>query len=78
MGTEDDLGAGTLANASRGSRQVWIGGKFREVPMYERLLLPRGTKLAGPVIVEQDDSTVLIECDMKAETDAHRNLILEG
>lgn len=78
MGTEDDLGDGTLANASRGSRQVWIGGKFRDVPVYERLLLPRGTKLAGPVIVEQDDSTVLIECDMKAETDAHRNLILEG
>ena len=35
-------------------------GGFREVPVYDRYLLASGTKLTGPAIIEERESTVIV------------------
>ncbi len=40
--------------------------------------LPPGTRFTGPAIVEQLDTTVLIEPGQRVEVDAAGNLIIDG
>jgi len=49
---------------------------WRETPVYERGQLTAGSILAGPAIVEQYDSTVLILPQQSAKTDRLGNLII--
>jgi N-methylhydantoinase A len=41
--------------------QVHFDGEWHETPIYERTQLAAGHTLAGPAIVEQEDSTSVIE-----------------
>lgn len=42
-----------------------------ETPVYERSTLPAGTKFAGPAIIQQLDSTVVVPPGVDAEVDEH-------
>lgn len=64
------------AEALLGHRRVWFAGAFVDTPIYERSRLPPGTTLHGPAIVEQDDTTVVIEPDIVGRVDDDLNLIL--
>lgn len=56
----DWKGKGSLANAERERRKVFIDGEFREMPVYDRALLPAGVKFQGPAIVEEAGSMTLL------------------
>jgi N-methylhydantoinase A len=52
-------------------------GRWMEVPIYERDALVPGARFAGPAIVEQADTTTVIEPAMQARVDAFYNLLVE-
>ena len=68
--------AGGEAGAPAGLRRVWFAGGWRETPIYRRNQLPPGTTFEGPAIVEQLDTTIVVEPGDRVEADALGNLIL--
>jgi N-methylhydantoinase A len=68
--------AGTLDDARVGSRRVWFDGQRHETPIYRRERLAVGVRFDGPAIVEQLDSTTVIEPGDHVEVDALGNLII--
>lgn len=67
--------AGTLA--AHGTRAVVVGGRFQTVPIYLRRDIPVDARFAGPVIVEQDDSTVYVAPGWLATAHPSGTLIME-
>lgn len=59
-----------------GSRSVFFGGRFEETMVYQRAGLASNTVIAGPAIIEQLDSTIVIHPQQQAVTDAYGNLIV--
>ncbi len=57
-------------------RRVWFPDGWRDTPVYRRSGIGRGASLDGPAIVEQMDSTIVIEPGCRAEADALGNLIV--
>jgi N-methylhydantoinase A len=58
-------------------RPVWFDdGVALDTPVYERFDLPAGFKLAGPAVVEQVDSTVVIPPGTSAEVDKYLNIVI--
>ena len=76
-----DLGRGvpapTLREALRERRPVWFEGGWRDTPVYRRDALPEIAEFDGPAIVEQLDTTVVVEPGFRARRDAMGNLLLE-
>ncbi|MBI4635938.1 MAG: hydantoinase/oxoprolinase family protein [Candidatus Rokubacteria bacterium] len=60
-----------------GNRTVWFGLGSHETPVYRREQLVEGTVLAGPAIVEQLDSTTVIEPGDLARVDSLGNLVID-
>jgi N-methylhydantoinase A len=58
-------------------RRVRFDGAWHETPVYARLDLPAGHVVPGPAILEQPDTTILVEPGLAARTDALGNLVLE-
>lgn len=59
-----------------GSRQVWADGGWHEAATYERLVLPEGTSVPGPAILEQPDTTIFIDPDLEGQVDRFGNLVI--
>ncbi|GAB1478454.1 hydantoinase/oxoprolinase family protein [Paracoccaceae bacterium] len=57
-------------------RAVWFGG-WHQVPVYWRDHLPLDLDLQGPAIIEQMDTTVIVEPGCRVASDADGNLIIE-
>lgn len=57
-------------------RRVWFGG-WQEVPVYWRDHLPLDWRAEGPMIVEQMDTTLVVEPGCRVSVDADGNLIVE-
>ena len=70
-----DAGA-TLEAARKGSRRAHLGGAWVDAAIWDRLALPLGAMVAGPAILEQPDTTIVIEPGLQARVDAWGNLIL--
>ena len=68
--------SGTLADAHTGERRAYFGDGYLPTALYERTRLPLGARLAGPVIVEQDDTTTVIPPGVTALVDEAGNLRL--
>jgi len=68
--------AASLAAARRGTRPVWLDGGWREAALYRRLDLPRGAVVPGPAVLDQPDTTILIESDLAGAVDGFGNLIV--
>ena len=67
----------TPAEMVKGTRTVYFDGDTgTETTIYERTLLPVGTTIDGPAIVEQFDATTVVPADWSAAVDGYRNLIL--
>ena len=58
------------------TRPVYFGG-WHDTPIYRRDMLLPGMVLSGPAIVEQPDTTTVIEPGMRARVDAYGNLLVE-
>lgn len=58
-------------------RPVWFdGAQSPDTPVYDRPDLPAGFRFAGPAIVEQFDSTVVVPPGTTAEVDKFLNIII--
>ena len=57
-------------------RSVWFGG-WVATPIYDRRDLAPGMRFDGPAIVEQADTTSVIEPGMTARVDAFHNILVE-
>ena len=61
----------------KSNRFVYFAGQWEETQIYERLSLPVGTVINGPAILEQPDTTVLIEPGLQSRVDKYGNTIIE-
>lgn len=69
--------AGRRATAEpRTTRPVWFGG-WRETPVYWRDHLPLTIGLEGPAVIEQMDTTIVVDPGCRATSDRDGNLIVE-
>jgi N-methylhydantoinase A len=57
-------------------RPVYFGG-WIDTPIHRRAALEPGMVFDGPAIVEQSDTTTVIEPGMTARVDAYGNLLVE-
>ena len=60
----------------QGQRRVHFG-RWLETPVYTREQLVPGVAVDGPAIIEQADTTIVIEPGMRARADAFHNLLVE-
>jgi N-methylhydantoinase A len=84
-GPRPQIGAGTwwakaagLGQALKGKRRVYLPGvgRYDEVPVYDRYLLPVGVKINGPAIVEERESTVIMNGPGTAWVDPSGSLMV--
>jgi len=71
--------SGAVDAAVVGSRPAFFPGapdEFTETPVYARTKLRAGHRIAGPAIIEQYDSTVVIFPGQTAEVDVYGNLLI--
>jgi N-methylhydantoinase A len=59
------------------NREVYFNGQFYQTPIYDKNILPLHEIIEGPAIIEQEDTTIVIEPDMTAFIDDLGNLIME-
>lgn len=65
--------------AIRGTRMAYFpeDGRFIETTVYDRYALAPGDAFAGPAIVEEHESTLVMGARGRARVDAHLNVIVE-
>ncbi len=83
VGTRASIAMPTMSAVASGSqpqaashRPVYFGG-WHDTPIYRREALAPGMAFDGPAIVEQSDTTTVIEPDMSATVDVHGNLLVK-
>mgnify|MGYP006281236405 FL=1 len=54
--------------------EVYFDGTYHETPVYDRAVMRAGHRIAGPAIVTDDDSTVVVQPDHAATVDRYQNL----
>ena len=62
--------------ASMSQRQVWFEQGWLDTDIYERRHLPAGSRLQGPAVIEQLDTTILVEPGNHVVADELGNLII--
>lgn len=68
---------GTLDAALTGTRAVYFDGAWHETCIYQRERLPLHAEFSGPAIIEQADSTIVLEPGIPCRVDEHGNLLAE-
>lgn len=63
---------------SKETQQVYFeeAGSFQSTPVYDRAALAPGSKLSGPAIVEQIDTTIVIHPSQEVRVDKYGNLLI--
>ena len=74
-----ESGPGAIQDAIKGEREVYFAETGGKVParVYDRYRLRWGNRIAGPAIVEEIDSTVVIHPGYSAAADRYGNLSIE-
>jgi N-methylhydantoinase A len=70
----DGLAVAATTAGPSGMRRVWFDGGWHDTPIYRREHLAAGAALTGPAIVEQLDTTTVIEPGDRAAVDAFGNI----
>ncbi len=65
-----------LTEARRIVRPVYLDGGWQDTPVYRRDLLPMDAVIEGPAVIEQMDTTSLIEPGCVATSDGQGNLLV--
>ncbi len=71
---ERDLEGTDPSDALVDTAEVYFDDAYRETPVYDRTELRPGNELAGPAIVVDDDSTVVLQPDHEAAIDRYGNI----
>ena len=66
----------SINDAQTGARNVYFDGVWQQTPIYWRDHLPEQFSMDGPAIIEQMDTTILIEPEDQARSDEHGNILL--
>jgi N-methylhydantoinase A len=71
-------GEAVAPSAARPARRAWFdeAGGFVDTPVLSHYALAPGASIAGPAIVEQRESTVVVGPSATATIDAQRNLVM--
>jgi N-methylhydantoinase A len=85
IGLTDDVelpkasGSAEASDALRETRDVYFDepGEFTETPIYDRDKLGQGAEIAGPAIVEQTDTTLLVPPGSSALVDGYLNIVID-
>jgi len=74
-----ELSGGSLEASLRGTRRVWFGPShgWLEAPVHARALLPARSVLAGPAVIEEMSSTVVLAPGQRARVDRIGNLVID-
>src|ERR1700687_4296678 len=70
-----DVNGSTRPEANR-SRQVYFDGGFVDCKVYDRDTLPSGTRIGGPLVIEEYGSTTVVQAQQQAMVDEFCNLLL--
>ena len=65
-----------LAKALMEVRPSYFDGAWVDTPNYDRAKLAVGTKITGPAIIRQYDTTTVLLPKHTAEVDGHGNLLI--
>lgn len=65
---------GDLGDAVVGTRSVYFDGAWHDTVIYRREALPLGASFTGPAIVEQADTTIVVEPGVGCEVDVFGNI----
>jgi len=70
---------GVLKDARKGSRQAYFPerGGYVETAIYDRYALQPGMSFAGPAIVEERESTLIVGAGARAQVDERLNVVVE-
>ena len=71
---DSHLRKNTLKEACTETRPVRFGDRWLLTPIYQREWLPQDCQIKGPAIIQQMDTTTLIEPNDSAETDMDGNI----
>jgi N-methylhydantoinase A len=66
----------TIDECITGIRRVWFEAGWHETPVYKREFLPVKAKFNGPAVIEQLDTTIIVEPENQVEVDLEGNLII--
>ncbi|MBX9963930.1 MAG: hydantoinase/oxoprolinase family protein [Burkholderiales bacterium] len=69
--------ATSLEKACVARRPVWFDGGRVDTPVYRREWLPEGANFQGPAIIEQLDTTIVVEPGNRVTRDALGNLLVQ-
>ena len=76
--TESENGTGEDASgAVMRTDKAYFGGEWMETPIYDRNGLRPGNVVEGPAIVQQDDTTTVIEPGYRGAVDRFGNILIE-
>ncbi len=73
---KQDTPAPTRAPMASTTTRIWTGGRWREIPIYQRDLLKPGSTDNGPALIVDRHTSVLIEPEWTFQFDPAENLIL--
>jgi N-methylhydantoinase A len=62
---------------ARTRREVYFGGRWHDTPIYAREDLLPGMRFTGPAVIEQPDTTTVVEPGMSAWVDGRSNMQIE-
>ena len=60
-----------------GDHRIYWGGEWVGAPLYHRTRLEPGHELAGPAVIEQEDSTTLVHPGARVRVDGLSNLLID-
>jgi N-methylhydantoinase A len=64
-------------DTSKPKRAVWFEQGWLDTPIFERRNLPAGSRLQGPAVIEQLDTTIVVEPGNQLTADDLGNLIIK-
>jgi len=67
---------GDIDDAVKHHREIYVDGEFENVPVYDRYAIPAETTFDGPAIVEETESTIVVEATSEITVDGAGNLII--
>ncbi|WP_420406016.1 hydantoinase/oxoprolinase family protein [Nisaea sp.] len=67
---------GSVAASCTGERKIWFDGQWWDSPVYDRLSLPVGAEIPGPAVLEQADTTILVDPDLTGKVDGYGNFTI--
>jgi N-methylhydantoinase A len=67
------------AHAVRGTRKAWVGAQsaYADVPVYERESLAVGQVIAGPGVIQEASSTLVLPSGARATVDASGSIVVD-